>query len=280
MAKSPTVSVVLPVYRPHPEFFAQAIDSVIAQTYEDWELVIVEDPSEHLGREIIEKRADPRIRYILNPVRTALARQHNRAVSEARGQLIARFDADDLCEPDRLEKQVTFLASHPEVDVVASQMRIIDASGLPIGVTRYPCDHAAILRAMRRYNPISGSNVMFRRRVVDQVGGWRETSIRPAQDYEWYSRVLSRGFRFAVHPDCLVKYRRHDGQIKRTKLRGTILTTLEVKARYWLSSMDPWSLLLFVAEGLLLVLPPTVVLWLLRRVRYRNVTSHEPGATA
>lgn len=269
MKPVPRVSIVMPVFRPHPRFFAEAIESVLAQTFEDWELVIVEDPSDRLGRDVLEERRDARIRYLLNPVRTGLARQHNRAVTEARGEYIARFDADDVCEPDRLEKQVAFLDQHPGVDVLASQLRIIDAAGSVIGTREYPLDHDGILRAMRRYNPIAGSNVMFRRKVATEVGGWRENIDRPAQDYEWYSRVASQGYRFATHPDRLVRYRRHDEQIKQQKLRQTLLTTLEVKRRYWLSSMDPLSLAILAAEGLLLLVPAGVVLWLFQKLRYR-----------
>ena len=268
MSESPKVSVVMPVYRPDPEHFAAAVDSVLTQRFTDWELVIVEDPSDRTGTAVLERRRDPRIRYFLNPERIGLARQHNRAVSESRGELIARFDADDICEADRLEKQVAYLEAHSDIDVVASQLRIIDASGRAIGVRHYPQHHAAIIRAMHRFNPISGSNVLFRRKVVLAVGGWREGVDRPAQDYEWYSRVASRGFRFAVHPDYLVRYRRHDEQIKHRKVRGTLVTSLEVKSRYWLRSMDPVSLLHFAGEALLLALPSRLVLWLFSRMRY------------
>jgi len=265
---TPKVSVVMPVFRPDPHYLAQAIDSVLAQTLADWELVIVEDPSERDGRAVVEARRDARIRYLPNAARTSLARQHNRAVAEARAELVARFDADDLCEPDRLEKQAAFLERHPGIDVLAIQLTIIDAHGAVIARRDYPLEHEAIVRAMRRYNPIAGSNAMFRRRLVAAVGGWREASERPAQDYEWYSRVASRGYRFAVHPGRLVRYRIHGGQIKQQKLRGTLLTTLEVKRRYWLASMDALSLALFAAEALLLALPAPLVLWLFRRFRY------------
>ncbi len=259
----------MPVYRPNPQYLAEAVDSVLAQTLCDWELIIVEDPSDQTSRAILEQRRDPRIRYLLNSERTGLARQHNRAVAEARAPLIARFDADDICEPDRLQKQAAFLDSHPEVDVVASQLRIIDAAGTTIGTRTYPQEHAAILRAMRRYNPISGSNVMFRSKVAAEVGGWREGVDRPGQDYEWYSRVAARGCRFAVLPDYLVRYRRHGEQIKQRKLRGTLLTSLEVKRRYWLASMDPISMLVFAGEAVMLAMPGRFVLWVLKAVRYK-----------
>src|SRR5690349_17963634 len=123
---APKVSVVMPVYRPQAGYLAQAIDSVLAQTLADWELVIVEDPSDRPGRAVVEARRDPRIRYFLSTGRTSLPRQHNRAVAESRGHLVARFDADDVCEPDRLAEQARFLEEHPDVDVVASQLTIID----------------------------------------------------------------------------------------------------------------------------------------------------------
>ena len=263
---TPRVSIVMPVFRPNAKFLGAAIDSVQSQSFSDWELVIVEDPSDRLGRDEVEKRNDRRIHYFLNLVRTGLAHQHNQAVAIASGTLIARFDADDICEPDRLEKQVLFLESHPEIDVLSSQLRIIDENGATIGWRCYPIDHDAIVKALHRYNPVSGSNAMFRRHVVTAVGGWREDVDLPAQDYEWYSRVASRGFRFATHPDYLVRYRRHGAQIKQTKLRGTILTTLDVKRRYWLTSMDALSFLLFLGEACLLLLPSNIVLWLLRTI--------------
>lgn len=270
MSSLPAVSVVMPVYRPNLGYLKLAIDSVIGQTLTDWELIIVEDPSERTGRDLLEGYRDPRIRYFLNGERTELSKQHNRAVAQARAPFIARFDADDICEPDRLEKQVAYLQDHPEIDIVASRLLIIDESGQETGVRDYPVEHAEIIRAMHRYNPISGSNAMFRRKVVDEIGGWREGLKRPAQDYEWYSRAAAHGFRFAILPDYLIRYRRHGEQIKHTKLRGTILTTLEVKRRYWLRSMDVGALALFVGEAILLLLPSRFVLWLLRVLRYRE----------
>lgn len=266
----PRVSVVMPVYRPSRLYLREAIDSVLAQTLADWELVIVEDPSEFLGRDLIASYADSRIRYVLNDARTGLAQQHNRAVAESRAPLVARFDADDVCEPDRLVKQVEFLNSHPDIDIVASQLTIIDGVGKVIAQRNYPLVHDEILRAMHLYNPISGSNATFRRRIVDEVGGWREGVDRPAQDYEWYSRVAARGFRFAIHPGRLVRYRRHSGQIKANQLRGTIATTLEVKRLYWRRTMSPGAWLRYGAEHVLLALPTPLVLWLLRQLLYRH----------
>ena len=265
----PLVSIVVPVFNPHPVYFRQAIDSVLSQTFGDFELIVVEDPSPSSGQAMLAGVTDPRLRYILNAERTSLPRQHNRGLAEARGQFICRFDADDICEPDRVERELAFLQAHPDVDVVASGLTIIDDKGAVIGTRRYPIDHAGIVRAMRRFNPIANSTVMFRREVYDKFGGWRD-SVLPAQDYEWYSRLAAGGARFANLASPLVRYRLHGGSIKSSKLRGTIQTTLEVKNMYWRQHMDLTSRAVMMLERGLLHLPESLVLWLFAAIRYRR----------
>jgi glycosyltransferase involved in cell wall biosynthesis len=265
---APLVSVVMPVYRPHPVYFPQAIESVLNQSFADFELIIVEDPSPSTGQAYLAGRNDARIRYILNDQRTSLVRQHNRSLAEARGRLICRFDADDICEPQRVEREVAFLESHPDIDIVGSCLTVIDEHGKVIGRRDYPADHADILAAMRRFNPIANSSVMYRREVYERFGGKRD-SPEPAQDYEWYSRVARGGARFANLEEPLVRYRVHS-QMSREKLRGTLRTTLEVKNMYWRTGMDLPSRAIMVAERALLLLPAWLVRKLFMAIRYRR----------
>lgn len=279
--RSTFVSVVLPVRNPDVRFFPAAVQSILGQTFTNLELVIVEDPSPKSGKAMLGALAnDPRIRYIENETITGLPRQHNRAVAEARGELIARFDADDVAEPQRLERQVACLTSRPDIDVVASFIRIIDEGDREVGFRTYPTEHEEVVRAMHRYNPISGSNAMFRRKVVETIGGWREDSELPAQDFDWYSRAARAGFRFAILPEFLVRYRVHSAQIKSTKLRGTLRTVIEVKRRYWYSEMDPLAKIRTRLEGLLLFLPGTFVSWLFRATHYRKIRQPLPPASS
>lgn len=264
------MSVVLPVYRPDPRFFAAAIDSVLAQTFEDLELVIVEDPSDQPGREIVAQRSDRRIRYFLNHERTSLPRQHNRAVATSRGEFIARFDADDLCEPERIAKQVEFLRTHPDVDLVGSQTIVIDETGSVIGERRYPTEPDEIRRALHRVNPLSGSNVMFRRRVVEEAGGWLETGAAAGLDYEWFCRLASRGYRLANHPLHLIRYRVHRQQLKTTRWRASIRTALRVKMRYWWREMNMLSRLYMLLEIFALTLPNAAARLIYRRLYVRR----------
>ena len=264
---TPIVSVIVPVYQPDPQFFRQAITSVLAQTHRDLELIVVEDPSASSGRAILDGIDDPRLHYIVNPERTSLPRQHNRGLAETRGRFICRFDADDVCEPERVARELSFLQAHPDIDVVGSALTVIDERGIAIGTRAYPTNHAAIVAAMQRFNPIANSSVMFRREVYDKFGGWRDATL-PAQDYEWYSRLATGGVRFANLAEPLVRYRLHGQSIKSSKLQGTIKTTLEVKEMYWRRDMDLTSRAVMTLERILLYLPDWLILKLFVAVRY------------
>lgn len=266
----PLVSIVLPVHNPHPTFFGQAVESVLRQTHAEFELIIIEDPSPSSGAAILAGLSDARIRHVVNPHRTSLAEQHNRGLSLAAGDYICRFDADDVCEPDRLERELQFLDDHREVSVVSSALRVIDENGRTVGFRVYPITHDEIRRTFPISNPIANSAVMFRRELYERFGGWRTDSTLPAQDYEWYSRLASAGVRFANLRDPLVRYRLHGGSIKATKVRDTVRSTLETKRRYWMREMGLKGRATVIAERLMLRLPPRLVLAVFSRLRYRS----------
>lgn len=268
---TPLVSIVVPVFEPHPVYFRQAIESILNQTFTDFELIVVEDPSPAQGRAMLAGISDPRLIYILNTERTSLPRQHNRGLAEARGRFICRFDADDICEPQRVEREMAFLQAHPEIDVVGSWLTVIDERGRVVGARRYPADHVSIVEAMRRFNPIANSTVMFRREVYERFGGWRDSPL-PAQDYEWYSRLGAGGARFANLDEPLVRYRLHGGSIKSSQLRGTIRTTIDVKRTYWLPHMDLASRAMLWGEQALVLMPSWLVLKLFVTIRYGRRT--------
>jgi glycosyltransferase involved in cell wall biosynthesis len=263
------VSIVLPVYQPHERFFREAVASVLAQTMPDFELIIVEDPSETSAEALLRGTEDRRIRHVVNPRRTSLPEQHNLGLSLSRGAFICRFDADDLCEPERLAREIDFLRRHPEISVVSSALRIIDEEGRSAGVRIYPETHAEIRRTFPFANPVANSAVMFRREVYERFGGWRTDSALPAQDYEWYSRLAASGVLFANLKEPLVRYRLHAKSIKSTSVRSTISSTLETKQRYWVAEMGWKGRAIMFAERVLLRLPAPLVLKGFKVIRYR-----------
>jgi glycosyltransferase involved in cell wall biosynthesis len=272
MHQEPLVSVVMTVLDPDPRYFREAVASVLAQDYANLELVIVEDPSPRSAGEMLSVFDDARIRHVANSDRTSHSRQRNQSLSLARGELVATLDADDICEPTRISRQIRFLTEHPEVDVVGTQLCIIDADGRKIGSRAYPTTHETIVAAMPRFNPIAQPSAMFRKSTIVAAGGYRYDRFPAVEDYELWSRLATGGVKFANLPEPLLRYRLHSGGMKATRLKGILRGTIDVKQRYWLSQLGLRGHLRMALEQLLLFVPPALTYQLfswtiLRRVK-------------
>jgi glycosyltransferase involved in cell wall biosynthesis len=264
----PLVSVMMPVLDPHPVYFRAAVESVLAQTLTDLELVIVEDPGRSSGAEILSGIADPRIRHICNPKRTSLVDQRNRALAEARADFVAMLDADDIAKPERLQKQYDYLQAYPNVDVLGTQLFIIDESGKQLGFRSYPLKHAQIVAAMHSYNAIAQPSVMARARALRDVGGYQYRTFPVNEDYELWSRLASRGAQLANHPEPLLEYRIHPYGTKAQMLHRMLRATIDVKNRYWRDQMDARAKIRYWGEHVLLGLPAPWVLRLFIMTQY------------
>lgn len=278
----PSISVLMTVFNPDPRFFPIAVESILRQTFEDFELVIVEDPSPRSGTRMLDGLNDRRIRYMANAYRTGLIEQKNQGVAATRGALVAVLDADDVAEPDRLAKQVAFLRSHPEVDILGSQIKLIDSAGTIFGCRHFPVGHDAIVKALRAIVPISQPSVLLRREVLTGCGGYQRQEHIGGEDYELWSRLAKFGARFANHPEMLTRYRLHSAQMKVTCLRETIRGVLDTKRRYWIDQMDWSERLRMAGEFCLLGLPTPLVVRMLHWVHYggrlaEGVANRDPG---
>lgn len=267
VSSPPRVTIVIPVYAADPHLFRIALASLLSQTFTDFELLVVEDPSPASVEEIVAEAGDARVTFHRNVARTSQAAKYNWGLARARGDYLARFDADDIAEPQRLATQLAFLDAHPDVDIVGSDLTLIDGRGERIGVRRYPRSHDEIVRAMRRFNAIASPTVMFRRAVFETSGGWSEQPVMPVRDYDWISRMIQAGHRVANIAEALVRYRIHRGGVKRKSLRASIRATIAVKRQYWWPQMTLAERLLVFGEGALLLLPSPLVLWLFLRLR-------------
>ena len=271
---TPAISVNLCVWKPDPRFFPQAVESILNQTFTDFELIIVEDPSDRDGRAMIRNLlGDSRIRYIKNKNRTGLCAQRNLAIELSRAPYIAVMDADDIAELQRLEKQFLFAESNPEIKVHGCCITIIDEGDHIIGVRRYPTDHQDVTRAMRRYNAIAHPTAFANKNVLQAVGGY-VPEYPVAEDYELWARLLREGHALANLPDLLLRYRIHLQSIKATRTKITLRNTLKVKRRYFLREFHLFDWLRYFGEHLLLVFPSGIVNWLFMKVTYR---SQEPS---
>jgi glycosyltransferase involved in cell wall biosynthesis len=258
MPPEPLVSVAMTVLNPHPEYFPAAVASVLGQTYKNLELIIVEDPSPQSAADLLHPFSDPRIILHRNRERTSHSQQRNLSLELARADLVAIMDADDVCLPNRIAKQVEYLHEHREIDVLGSQLTAIDASGRPLGTRRYPTSPAEIHGAFPLYNPIAQPSVMFRKTAVMAAGGYQYDRFPAVEDYELWSRLASRGVKFANHSEALLQYRLHPGGMKATRLKGILRGTIDVKLRHWRAALGWRGNLRLQLERALLLIPPTI----------------------
>lgn len=214
MNKNPRVSVLMPVYNGE-RYLRKAVESILNQTFTDFEFIIVDDGSTDNTWQILQGYVanEPRIVLVRNETNIGLAGSLNKGLGLARGEYISRMDADDVSLPERLAAQVAFLDEHPEVGVVGCAVHLIDADGSPMRVRRYPTMHGSILWALCFHTPLAHPTVVFRKAVVERVGGYDAASLAN-EDRDLWQR-LSSVTRFANLPQVYLLYRRHPDKVSR-----------------------------------------------------------------
>jgi glycosyltransferase involved in cell wall biosynthesis len=202
----------------------EAVESVLAQTFEDFELVAVDDASSDGTPEILDRyRDDPRLVVLTHGTNRGLAAALTTGCERARGRYIARLDADDVAQPDRLERQVAYLDENPDVAILGSAAIFTDADGREFARFRYPATHEAIRERLETGSAFVHSTVTMRRADFERVGGYR---LAPrCEDYDLWLRIVER-FRAANLPDFLVRYRVHGEQLTARRLREEAVCSL------------------------------------------------------
>lgn len=209
----PLVSVVMPVFNAE-RFLDEAIDSVLSQTFEDFELIACDDGSTDRSSSILKARAekDPRVR-VLRGAHRGLTHWLNEGARLSRGSLIARMDADDIALPARFQRQVAYLQANQKCCLVGSQAYRIDPEGWPIGRWQVPLAHAEIDGRHMRGKPgcIIHPTVMMRKSALEGVGGYRG-EMELAEDYDLFMRLAETGS-VANLDEYLLKYRLHENSV-------------------------------------------------------------------
>lgn len=210
----PAISVAMSVYNGE-RFLGPAIESVLGQTFGDFEFLILDDGSRDRTREIVAGYAarDSRIRPIFRENRGLVA-SLNELVDEAHAQIVARMDADDVCMPERFARQIAFLAGHPDHGVVGCWSEDIDEEGksYTVDAPEHPDTHEAFLAAIESGGPlICHPAAMFRRDLVRSVGGYH-AAFRHCEDLDLWLRLASLT-RLCSIPERLIRYRHYAQQV-------------------------------------------------------------------
>lgn len=206
----PKVSVIMSVYNAE-KYLRESVQSILGQTCTDFEFIIVNDGSTDTSKEILESFSDPRIK-IINQKNRGLTESLNTAIRESKGMYIARMDADDISFPERFEKQISFLDTHPDIAMCGTQC----------DVYKVPQTHRDIKRMMLFHNPFIHPSTMIRSSVLKQ--NLYDTSFRHLQDYELWTRIVPF-YKTANLPDVLLKYTVTQAgitQLKKKTIRYTI----------------------------------------------------------
>ncbi|AYR22731.1 glycosyltransferase family 2 protein [Herbaspirillum rubrisubalbicans] len=199
------VTVLLPVYNGANDV-VQAVDSILKQSFTDFELLIINDGSKDNSAEVLDAIKDPRIRLI-HQENMGLAATLNRGMQLARGTYIARQDQDDLSHPQRLQMQLEYMEAHPECILLGSAAEIWVQDQPSDRVHQHPVDHATLSFDLLFNNPFVHSSVMMNRERVLQAGGYSTDRERqPPEDYELWSRLARIG-RVANLAEILLVYR-------------------------------------------------------------------------
>ncbi|SRR5258708_3779747 len=230
----PRVTVLMAVYN-GAAYLRQAVESILTQTFRDFEFLIINDGSTDDSRAIIASYDDSRVRVLDNPENIGLTRSLNRGLAAARGELIARQDADDVSRVTRLERQVAFMDSEPEVVAVGAQARFVNANGKTISA--YGWDKLQSDRGLRWQimfdSAFVHTSVMFRRSIVWGIERGYDETFSTSQDFELWSRLSLRN-KLRNLPDILVDLRQHPKSVsasypedKIAKIRGVLRANLK-----------------------------------------------------
>ena len=217
--KKNAISVIMPVYNAE-KYLATAIESVLQQTFRDFELIIINDGSKDKTLDIIKSFNDPRIKLISRENR-GIVSTLNEGLEIAKGKYVARMDGDDICEPNRFEEQYNFLETHPKIGLVVSTVELIDENDESLSII-WPEDREAITEKqirenMPKNNCIAHPAIMIRSKIIKK---YKYHNQKNGEDYDLWLRILSDNIVIHKINKPLLRYRLHSQSLTQTSTEG------------------------------------------------------------
>lgn len=270
MIKSkPPITVIIPTYNGAP-YLCEAIESILGQTFTNFELIIIDDASSDNSYAIGEEFAkiDSRVRQFRNDKNLGFAANRNKAVSLARGRYIAWQDQDDISMAGRLERQYAVLEHDKNVGMVGGAMEVFDEGGTT-GVRRYPVDDEGIRKMIFRFSPVALPACMMRKAALLEVGGYNE-KWSPAGDLDMTFKIGMFN-RLANIPEIVVRYRTHRGSATYRNLKRIEQDSVGIRLGYarcssYHMTIRDWgyNVLHYISIWLI---PTTIKMWLFNKIR-------------
>ena len=222
--KNPLVSIVLPMYNA-AEYIKECVDSILMQTYSDFELLIIDDGSTDDSMEILEKYDDQRIRLIKNEHNFIASL--NLGLKESRGKYIARMDADDKMKPHRLKMQVKTMESNPEIAFSSSYMQLMGGTDIYNAGIQGEIIHLKPMLLVGNF--VSHPTTMIRKEFIETHNLAYKTDYPYAEDYKLWTEIAICGGRLYVVPEALIDYRVSESQVSRKHHEEQVASALKIR---------------------------------------------------
>ena len=266
------ITVLMSVY--NDELYLEAaIESILNQTYQDFEFLIFDDASSDMSLEILQRYAekDPRIKLVVNQVNRGLGFNLAQGVRLAQSPWIARMDADDVAFSNRLELQVKYVQANPDVAIVGGCAIDIDKDGKFVSERRVPSQNQQIQKLIWT-NPFIHGTVLFHKDSITKVGSY-STSLAKRQDYDLWFRCAQAGFKFANLPQPLIKYRFTGNTLQRNNWKVALVHLRIGWLGCWKVKASPIAYLGVTKQLVIVMLPPP-----LRILAYNWLKQFDPRA--
>jgi len=227
--KIPELSVLMSVYN-DSRYISEAINSILNQSFQDFELVIMNDGSTDTTEEIILSFNSPKIKYVASNDNKGLAVRLNEGIQHCKGNYIARMDADDISLPNRFELQVAFLKRHKEYVLVGSAYyKIVDEDNK--GIRKQVPEYSKLKTKLLFGNNIAHPSVMFNKKIWLESNSFYDETYRYAQDYELWTRLILK-YKMANLKEPLILYRRYEGVSSEQKIAISNSNFIKAQSQY------------------------------------------------
>lgn len=267
--KDVLISVILTTYNENERFLIQCVNSILRQTFKKLELIIVVEPGE-INYEFLQKKAklDSRIIIIKNKRKLGFVKSLNVALSNCKGKYIARIDSDDFCELDRFQKQIEYFSQNEKIDVLGTDLNLINKSSCVIGSRHYQSKHNDIKKSFVFTSSIAHPSVMIRKKCFDLHGKYNENFIF-SEDLELWLRFLSKGCVFHNLNTKLVNYRVAD--INENRFKNHWKYNLMARKKYSFKLWNPILGSLSITSAFILSHLPLFMIALINSTRLADL---------
>lgn len=269
MKSEPKVSVLMPAYNAE-KYIGEAIESILNQTFKDFEFIIIDDCSIDRTWEIINKYAyvDNRIIVLKNKENKGIAGNRNKLVKLAKSKYIIWQDADDISISTRIEKQYNFMEENPDVGICGGWLQFFNEKG-NTSIRKYSLDDYSLRKNIFRYSPVAQPGAIIRKKSIDELGLYN-LKYPPAEDIDMSFRIGSK-YKFANLQEILINYRENSNSATFTNLKKIELDTLEIRKKY--SEGHGYKMTLYdkiynlIQYFSIFIIQPKLKIWIFNKLR-------------